>query len=249
MTPFVAHAGPGSTWQALLTAVCLGLLVIAVLAVAGRVRIASLDDLVVPLAAVAVLSSLAPLADYWLSDWIGWAFPMGVVLLVGVLTAALTPLELHWRFPFAWGIAALAVVAAVTLYAPLTRAWHPPPDYLPLADDASVAFVVPEDGDVIEAGTLEVAVAVTGGSIGPGAATLEELPADPEEAGGLTVMLNGERIVVDYLESCTIADPCETVTFPVELEAGEHDLHVEFTRGDGIPLAPQVTDRVRFEAS
>lgn len=246
---FVAHGGPGSTWQSLVTAVGLGLLVIVLLAVAGRVRIASLDDLVVPLAAVAVLASVAPLANYWLSDWIGWAFPVGVVMLGGLLATALTSLELDWRAPFTWILVGLAVVAAVLLHGPITRAWHPPPDYLPSSTDAQVEIVVPEDGDEIEAGTLEVAVAVTGGSIGPGNATVEDLGSDPEEAGGLSVTLDGERVVTDYLEDCTIAAPCESVTFPVEIEAGEHDLLVEFTRGDGMPLAPQVTDRVTFEAS
>ncbi|GGI06574.1 hypothetical protein [Egicoccus halophilus] len=246
-TPWVAHAGPGSTWQALLTAISLGLVVVAVLAVLGRLRVRSPDDLVLPLAAVAVLSSLAPLADYWLSDWIGWAFPIGVTVLVGLVTAALTPLELDARSPLTWAVVAVAAVGAVVLYRPLTVAWHPPPDYLPLASDAEVEILVPQDGAVIEAGTLQVAVSVAGGSIGPGNAALEDLPPDAEEAGGLTVTLNGERVVVDYLEDCTVVAPCGSVTFPIELEAGSHTLHVEFTRGDGVPLAPMVTDRAEFE--
>ncbi|MFA9431246.1 hypothetical protein [Egicoccus sp. AB-alg2] len=248
LTPIVAHAGAGSTWQALLVAVALGLLVVVLLAVVGKVRVDSLDDLVMPLAAVAIVSSLAPLADYWLSDWIGWAFPLGVTLLVGLLVAALTPLDLTLRSPLTWGVAAVATVGALLLHQPLTVAWHPPPDYLPLATDAQVELVVPQDGDVIEAGTLEVAVAVTGGTIGPGNVPLEQLPADPEEAGGLTVTLNDERVVVSYLEDCTVEQPCQTVTFPIEIEAGAHELYVEFTRGDGIPLAPMVTDRAVFEA-
>ncbi|MEX2503786.1 MAG: hypothetical protein WD378_02985 [Egicoccus sp.] len=249
MPLFVAHGGPGSTWQALVTAFALGLTVIVLLAVAGRIRVTSPDDLVLPLAAVAVLSSLAPLADYWLSDWIGWAFPVGVAMLLGLLVAAFTALDLALRSPLTWVVTAAAVVGAVLLYAPITRAWHPPVDYLPLADDAQVEILVPEEGDEIEAGTFEVSVALTGGSIGPGNAALEDLPTDPEEAGGLAVSLNGERIVTSYLEDCSIAQPCETVTFPIEVDAGAHDLLVEFTRGDGLPLAPQVTTRVTFEAS
>jgi hypothetical protein len=37
------------------------------------------------------------------------------------------------------------------------------------------------------------------------------------------------------------------VTFPLEVEVGERRLTVEFTRGDGTPLAPFVADRVTFE--
>jgi hypothetical protein len=249
LLPLLAHAGPGSTWQALLVAVSLGLVVIVALTVLGRIEVGSIDDLVLPLAAVAILSSAAPLADYWLSDWIGWAFPIGVTMLVGLLLAAFTSLDLTLRSPLTWGAVGVAAVGAALLYQPLTIAWHPPPDYLPLATDARVEILVPDDGDVVEAGTLEVSVVVEGGSIGPGGVALEDLPADAEEAGGLAVTLDGERIVAEYLEDCTVAEPCTTVTFPVELEAGEHDLYVEFTRGDGMPLAPQVVDRVRFTSS
>lgn len=246
---FVAHGGPGSTWQALVTAFAVGLLVVVALTVAGRIRVTSADDLVLPLAAVAVLSSLAPLADYWLSDWIGWAFPMGLAMLAGLLLAAFTALELTLRSPLTWAVTAVAVLGAAVLYGPITRAWHPPVDYLPLADDAQVQILVPEEGAQIEAGTFEVSVAVTGGSIGPGNAALVDLSPDPEEAGGLAVSLNGERIVTSYLEDCSIAQPCQTVTFPIEVGAGSHDLLVEFTRGDGMPLAPQVTAHITFEAN
>jgi hypothetical protein len=249
ITTLLAHAGPGSTWQSLVTAVALGLAVIAVLVVAGRIRLGSVDDLVLPLAAVAILSSLAPLADYWLSDWIGWTLPLGVVVLVSLLLALTTPLELTPTAPLTIGMVVAAAVSAAVLYAPLTRTLHPPADFLPSSSDAEVRILVPEEGSSIEAGTLEVSVAVVGGSIGPGGLDLEDLPADPEEAGDLTVLLDGDRVEVDYLEDCTVAVPCTTVTFPLEVEAGERQLTVEFTRGDGTPLAPFVADRVTFEAS
>jgi hypothetical protein len=247
VTTLLAHAGPGSTWQSLVTAVALGLAVVAVLAVAGRIQLTSVDDLILPLAAVAILSSLAPLADYWLSDWIGWTLPLGVIVLVSLLLALTTPLELTPTSPLTIGTLVLAVVASVVLYAPLTRALHPPADFLPLSSDAEVRILVPEEGSSIEAGTFEVSVAVVGGSVGPGGLDLDELPADPEEAGDLTVLLDGARVEVDYREECTVAAPCTTVTFPLEVDAGERQLTVEFTRGDGTPLAPFVADRVRFE--
>jgi hypothetical protein len=245
--PLVAHAGPGSTWQALLTAVAIGLTVVLVLAVFGRIALDSVDDLILPLAAVAILSSLAPLADYWLSDWIGWSLPLLAIVVVALAIALTTSLELTPTSPLTLGALVLFAVAAITLYRPLTIALHPPPDFLPLATDAEVRILVPEDGSSIEAGTLEVAVVVEGGSIGPGGVALDELPADPEEAGDLTVFLDDQRIETAYLEDCTVADPCTTVTFPVEVEVGERQLSVEFTRGDGTPLAPFVADRVRFE--
>jgi hypothetical protein len=249
ITTLLAHAGPGSTWQSLVTAVALGLAVIAVLAVAGRLRLGSVDDLILPLAAVAILSSLAPLADYWLSDWIGWTLPVGVVVLVALLLALATPLELTPTSPLTVVMVVVAGVSAVVFYAPLTRALHPPADFLPLSTDAEVRILVPEEGSSIEAGTLEVSVAVVGGSIGPGDLGLDDLPADPEEAGDLTVFLDDERVEVDYLEGCTLEHPCTTVTFPLEVDAGERQLTVEFTRGDGTPLAPFVADRVTFDAS
>jgi hypothetical protein len=245
--PLVAHAGPGSTWQALLTAVAIGIAVVLVLIVAGRLELTSIDDLILPLAAVAILSSLAPLADYWLSDWIGWSLPLLVIVVVALVLALTTSLDLTPTSPLTLGALALFVVSIVVLYRPLTIALHPPADFLPLATDAEVRILVPEDGSSIEAGTLEVSVAVEGGSIGPGGVPLDELPTDPEEAGDLAVFLDDERIETSYLEDCTVADPCVTVTFPVEVEAGERQLSVEFTRGDGTPLAPFVADRVRFE--
>lgn len=247
LVPLVAHAGPGSTWQALVSAVALGLAVVALLVVAGRLRLRSGDDLILPLAAVAILSSLAPLADYWLSDWIGWTLPLGVTVLVGLVLASSTPLELTPTSPLTIAVVVLAAVAGTMLYRPLTIALHPPPDELPLATDAEVEILVPEDGASIEAGTVEVSVSVSGGSIGPGGLALDDLPADPEEAGDLAVFLDDGRVEVDYLEDCTVADPCTTVTFPLEVDAGERDLSVEFTRGDGTPLAPFVADRVVFE--
>jgi hypothetical protein len=246
VTP-LAHAGPGSTWQALVTAVALGLTVIVVLAVLGRVRLRSFDDLVLPFAAVAILSSLAPLADYWLSDWIGWSLPLGVLVLAALLLALTTSLELTPTSPLTIGLVVVAAISVAVLYRPLTIALHPPPDFLPLATDAEVEILVPEDGASIEAGTFEVSVAVVGGSIGPGGLDLDELPGDAEEAGDLTVLLDDERIEVEYRETCTVDDPCTTVTFPLEVEVGERRLTVEFTRGDGTPLAPFVADRVTFE--
>jgi hypothetical protein len=246
LAPVLAHAGPGSTWQAMLVVVSLGLAVVLLLTVLGRLEISRPDDLVLPLAAVAIVSSLAPLGDAWLSDWIGWAFPIGVVMLVTLVLAAVTPLDLAPDGLLVYAAAGLAVAGALVLHQPLTIAWHPPPDLLPARGDAEVAIVAPEDGGVVPAGTTSVEVSVTDGSIGPGGLDFEDLPADFEEAGALDVAVDGERVPVELDQDCTREDPCSQVSFPVRLPRGEVRLRVEFNRGDGMPFAPTNSDTVEL---
>jgi hypothetical protein len=227
-------------------------------AAAGRLTITRLDDVVVPFATAAMLSSVGLLAHEWLSDAIAWALPVGVVAAVTLVLAALTPLDLRLPAPLPMGAMALASVGAVVLHAPLTVALHPPAELLPLADDAEVAILDPSDEDVVAGPTVEVSVAVTGGTIGPGTVDLGDLPADPEEAGDLAVALAAvqddgtiapqERVAVTYAATCTVAAPCSQVTFPLEVAPGTWRLMVEFTRGDGTPLAPYVRDTVVFTA-
>ncbi len=243
---FLAHAGPGSTWQAMVTVVAIALALAAVLAGTGVIRLEGPDDLVLPLAGSAIAASLAPLADRWLSDWIGWAIPLGAVALVALLLAALTDLELSPGSPLLYGAVALAAAGMWVFWQPLTIALHPPPELLPLADDSEVTIVAPADGARVPAGDVLVEVEVTGGSIGPGDVPLADLPADPEAAGGLAVTLDGVRTPVSYDQSCPLDEPCTAVSFWLEVEPGEHELSVEFTRGDGTPLAPFVADRVTF---
>lgn len=244
----LAHAGAGATWQSLLVVAALGLTLIVLLTVLGKVTLAQPDDLVLPLAGVAIGSSLAPLGSYWLSDWIGWAFPLGVVMLATVLLTALTPVELTSRSPVTYGALAIAVISSALLYAPITQAWHPPPDFLPLAEDVEVAITAPGDGDEVSAGTVEVTVTVTDGSVQPEIVALEQLPADPEEAGYLAVAVDGEVVQAAFAEDCSLDAPCTEVTFPVRVAPGERRLVVEFRRGDGVPMTPLVTDAVTFTA-
>jgi hypothetical protein len=245
----LAHAGEGATWQALLVVASLGLVAVFVLAVVGRVTLDQPDDLVLPLAGVAIVSSLAPLGSEWLSDWVGWAFPVGVVALVTIVLVATTPLALGRTSPVTYGALALAVIGAVLLAAPLTRAWHPPPDFLPLADDVEVAITSPADGDEVPAGEVEVTVTVTGGTLQSDVLETEQLPPDPEEAGYLAVAVDGDVLTAALPAACTLEDPCDQVTFPITVAPGERRLVVEFRRGDGVPLTPLVTDAVTFTAS
>lgn len=244
VTPLLAHAGEGAGWQSLVVLAAVGLAAIALLAAAGRLRIDGFDDLVLPLATVAIASAVAPLFSEVLSDGIGWALPLGVVLLAALLLAAATPLELTLTSPLTTISLGAAVVGAVLLYGPLTEALHPEVERLPLAEDAAIEIVAPEDGARLEAGELAVTVRVTGGSLGPAGFTPTQADAaDPEEAGTLDVQLDGQRQEVVYEQTCSVEQPCTTVTFPVEVPPGEHVLRVEFTRGDGAPLAPMVFDR------
>lgn len=247
--PILAHAGAGATWQALLVVSSLGVVVVLALHVIGRIRLRGPDDLVLPLAGVAIASSLAPLGSSFLSDWVGWAFPIGVVALGALLLAALTPFDLSASSPFTYGAVAIAAIAAFTLYQPITVAWHPPPDFLPIADDVEVTIITPDDGGDVLAGQVEVTVAIDGGSVQSELLTEGELAADPEEAGNLAVALDGEVLTPVFTETCTVDSPCSEVTFTLEVEPGDRVIAVEYRRGDGVPMTPLVTDRAAFTAS
>lgn len=217
-----------------------------ILVAAGRLPLHEPADLVVPLAASAILASLGPLGDAWLSDAVGWGLPLGIVALLALLLAALTPLELTPVSPLTLGSLALAAVSAIMLYQPLTIALHPSPDLLPLRDDSEVTILAPEEGASVPAGDLTVSIEVTGGSIGPGTAELDDLPLDPEEGGSVTVFVDGDRVPVAW-EGCSISDPCSRIEVEVPVQPGERTIAAEFVRGDGTPFAPLVVDRVTVE--
>lgn len=251
----LAHAGPGASWQALLVAAGVTLTGFLLAAAIGRITIADGDDLVVPLATTAVVSSLGTVAPEQLSDAIGWALPLAVVSLLTLLIAAFTDLDVRLPAPLPMGAVALGVVSAIVLHQPLSLALHPPAELLPLSDDAAVMIVEPADGGVIDEGPVTVLVEVSGASLGPGRVPLEELPDDPEEAGSLSVALEvvgddtsaqQQRVEANYEQTCTVADPCDQVSFELDPPPGTYELTVEFVRGDGTPLAPFVRDRITF---
>lgn len=125
MTVFLAHAGEGASWQALLTVISVGMLVIFVLALVGRIQLETPGDLTLPIAAVAVLASLAPIAGDPVSDAAPWAVPAGVVLLVALIVAASTSRRLTPTSPLTIGTVVLAVVASLALAPLLVDAWYP----------------------------------------------------------------------------------------------------------------------------
>jgi hypothetical protein len=211
------------------------------------VRISAPADLLVPVSAAVIAGAVGVLGHMWISDGVGWGLPLAVIMLAGLVTAAITRAELALFSPLTMTVAALAIVVPVLLYQPLTIALHPPADIFPLADDSDITIVSPADGETITAGTVDITVRVDGGSIGPVFTERSELPEDPEEAGTLLVTVAGARTPVEWSD-CSIAAPCTTVSFTLDVEPGEHEIVVEFARGDGTPLAPYVADRVRVVA-
>lgn len=232
----LAHAGEGATWQALLTLLSLGLVVVFVLVLVGRLRMQQPDDLVLPLAGVAILASLSGAVSSTLSDWVGWAFPVGATVLVALVLAAVTKSSLSWTTPLTLGTVAVAAVAAFALHDPIVRAWHPVA--FASTDEVAVTILQPEDGDVVTTGTVDVTVAVEGDwQIGVPNASGERL-------GVMRIFLDGfETDRVNPVENCTAG--CSVATFPVELEEpGEVRLQVEFVALDGTQFVSTTFDSV-----
>lgn len=258
----LAHAGEGATWQALLTLLSLGLLVVLVLAVAGVLTLDEPGDLILPLAGTAVLASLSGATSSVLSDWVGWAFPLGVVALLALVVAAASPLRLGLASPLTAVAVVIGVGAALFLQAPITRAWHPQeigPPSAPI-DDLALEIVEPADGATVPAGqAIDLVVRATGGTLGEGFVDEDQAPDDPEEQVAVTVSLvplssgQNSSSVGDPQQDCSAG--CEEATYTIELpEAGEWTIYVEaraadgrsFTRASGASGAP--TTRVDVEA-
>lgn len=122
----LAHAGPGASWQAVVTIICLGLVLLFVAVVAGWFEVREPGDLLLPVAAVVIIAGLGTGVSETVSDWVGWAIPIGVAAIGALVVATLTSLELTVRSRFVWGAVVVAVVAAILLTEPLTDALHPP---------------------------------------------------------------------------------------------------------------------------
>lgn len=259
----LAHGGEGATWQALLTLLAFGLLVVVVLVAFGVLTIDEPGDLILPLAGTAVLASLSGATSNVLSDWVGWAFPVGVIALVVLLVAASTPLHLSWASPLLWGAVVVGAVGAVVLQGPIVRAWHPTTvgQDNALLDDLAVEIVQPEPEATIPAGTFELAVRATGGTLGEGfVESGTSAPSDPEDQVGLTITVvsletgENDSFVGDPVEDC--ADGCDQATYEVTIdEPGEWSVFVEaktadtraFTRTDGSSGTPTASVAVTVE--
>ena len=253
----LAHAGPGSTWQAMVVVAGVVLTGVMLAAGFGWLQVRRPADLVAPLAATAVLAGLGVLGHEVLSDGIGWGLPLAVVALGTLLLGGVAGVELRFPAAVPMGAVALLGVGVWLLSAPLAVALHPPPEILPLSDDAALEVITPPEGADVVAGVVPVTVTVVGGSIGPGGVDLSALPADPEEAGELTIALQElrgdggaapQRRLDIEVAGCTVAAPCEEVTVDLVVPAGTWQVTVDLNRGDGTPLAPPVRTRRSFTA-
>lgn len=239
----LAHAGAGATWQALLTLLSLGLLVVVALVLAGVLHVQEPGDLVLPLAGIAVLAGFSGAASNVLSDWVGWAFPIGVVALITLGLHASLSLPLTPAAPLTVGATAVAIIGAFYLNGPIVRAWHPTSVGLPSAqlDDLAVTLVEPEADSTVPVGPVAVTVTVAGGTMGDGFSTTGPLAEDPEELVGITLtavsLETGESTSVagDPAEDCSTG--CTEATFEVPLDAsGDWTIFVEAKTSDVRPF-------------
>jgi len=225
----LAHAGAGATWQAMVVLCSFGLVIVFVGVVVGRIHIEEPGDLVLPFAGTAVLASLSGATNTFLSDWVGWWTPIGIVALVGILVHTFTPLRLTPRSTLTWACVAVAIVSSVLLHTTLEDAWHPAPTGIQ-RDDLTVAVTTPADGTDVPTGSTTVTVQVTGGTIGPGPTSTA--PDDPEELGVVHVFVDG---ILETNETGRplapeqdCADGCTTATWDIDLPRGAHVISVEF---------------------
>lgn len=234
-----AGSGP-QTWEAMVVIATIGLVVAAGLVLLGRLQLRSAGDLVMPIAATMIVTSLvAGSLRTTVGGWFPWALPVGIVLLVGLAVAAITQLELvSWAL--GGGVVAFGVVGALVVGPMLRSGPVGPALMLAASDDASLAFVGLEDGVELEAGRHTVTLAVAGGSIGPAVVPPNAQPEDPEELGHVRLYVGLEPVPTVNDRDCTVNDPCGEVTFEVSLDPGEHLLSAEFLSADGLPLSPSV---------
>lgn len=234
----LAHAAAGSTWQALLVLITFGLIAVFVLAVAGRIELEVPGDLILPLAASAVLASLAGATNEFLSDWIGWWLPMGVVVLIALVLTATTSLTLDLCSPLTLATVVVALGAALALHAPIEDAWHPIDTTL-RSDELAISITEPDDGATVPRGMVDVTVAIEGGTVGPDTTT--GVGAVPEEDGHVRVYVDGNLVTNDDATPATPREDCSTgcttVTFAAEVELGPHVISAEFLTADGRSFA------------
>lgn len=257
----VAHAGDGATWQALLALLGLGLAVVLVLAVVGVVSIDTPGDLILPLAAVAVLASLSGAATSTLSDWIWWAFPLGVVALIGLVLAATTPLQISGATPLLAGIVVVTALSVVIFDDPITRAWHPQPLAVDIqaypAGDLELRLTSLAEDDTVPAGDLTIEVELAGGTFvnAPTADSSDGQTslADPTAGGYVQVFLDGVALFDEDggplrpNEDCAAGCTSASYTIP-DVPAGTHRAIIELRAADRLAFTLSVFEQAQFTA-
>lgn len=246
--PLLAHGGPGASWQALVVLVSLGVAALVVAAAVGRLRLREGADLVVPLAGVAIVASIAPVFSTVLSDAVSWALPVGIVALTSLVLATFTRLRLTPTSALTIGTVVVAVAGVVTLQPTLARVLHGPVDALP--DGTGIALRIGDGAgapDTVSAGSVEVPFVLTGGTVA--AEEPAGTPEDPAHGGRLNVFLDGTQVPADPPPACTLLVGCTTQVVTIEVEPGEHRLVAEFVGAGGLPFSPPVIASWEFEAT
>lgn len=251
MSVLIAHAGAGSSWQALVTAIGVLSAVLFLLAAAGVVKVKDHNDLVLPLAGVVIISSLGTGQSDFLSDQIGWALPIGVVALAGLVWLGFKPDEFSITAPPTLLLVGVAAIAGVLLQGPLTGAFHPIEFFVPTnfaqLDDLEIDITSPTDQDVIS-GPFTLQVNIIGGSVSNVEQSEDDAPEDPEEQGILHILLGGaNRLEVAPNEGCSIESPCTTLTYDLDLEPGVYTIFADFRTATGGTFGQSVFDRVQIE--
>lgn len=242
----LAHGGAGAAWQAVVTGLALGVGVVFVLVVIGRVELDSPGDLITPLAVALVAGSLATTARTVLSDWVGYAMIAGgLTLLALALVASIDRFELRRNWSVAVTFAALAAIPVMLWGGTLNAEVHPPEEppkaRLPDPGDAVLSLASPEPGGTVPAGQVEFTFTVTGGSIGPriGSQPIPP-PDDPQDLGHVRLFVDNRPVTTSDEDRCSVAAPCREVTFTTTLTPGPHRVTAEFVAYDGAQFAPLV---------
>ena len=241
----LAHSGPGASWQALLFVATLGVTILAVLAWRGQVPVRSFDDLVLPLAGIAIASSLAPVADEVLSDLVGWFLPSGAAALVLLVAYATWEAGDHARRNAGTVLLGIGVVGSILFGSAIGRSVHPPLDDALFPDDVAIAITAPSGGATATS-PVEVVVEVTGGSVGAPEDVDEVVSDDPEENGFVVLFVDGAIVEQPPAGSCTRDEPCTTLTWSLDVEPGDRRVQVEFRPSGGRAFTSAVFDSVQL---
>lgn len=249
LTPLLAHAlSPENPWIGPMTVASVVLLVTFALVLAGRVEITAPGDLLLPLAAAALLAGLAGSAGDLVLDQGRWAVPAGVVVLVALLLAAFREVDYSLSSRSTLVVVVAAIVAAAALFVPLDRTWFPQEEGdepLPVPEDAAVTAEVLEP--LTADGRVVVRVALEGATFSDNVTT--ERPGDAETLLRPRVQVGPVYLQPPIPDACAAAQPCTEADFELTLPEGfvsdpPETLVIELLTADLLPFAPPVQTRI-----